>query len=57
MRTGSWRAVGILYAPMNAWKKFHHMNEEYYPHKTTLSYETFSNKEGWENAPRDITGL
>lgn len=44
----------ILYVPMNAWKRLHRTNEENYPHITKLSYETFSNKEGWENAPREI---
>ena len=41
----------ILYVPVNAWIRAHQKNGENYPHKTRLSYETFSNKAGWENAP------
>ena len=44
----------ILYVPMSAWKRAHQQDERDYPHKTKLSFETFSNKGGWENAPSDI---
>ncbi|WP_276641876.1 CbrC family protein [Trichococcus flocculiformis] len=46
----------LLYVPRNAWCRLHHERDDNYPHKTELSYETFSNKKGWENTPRDIGG-
>lgn len=41
----------ILYVPMTAWERLHNEDSIEYPHESELSYETYSNKEGWENSP------
>ena len=38
----------LLYVPANAWAKKHCSAPNEYPHLSPLSYETGSNKEGWE---------
>lgn len=38
----------LLYVPKRAWKMKHHKSLEYYPHLPAISYETGSNKDGWE---------
>lgn len=41
----------LLYVPMKAWERLHNENSDKYPHVVELSYETYSNKSGWENSP------
>ena len=41
----------ILYVPMKAWERLHNKDCDKYPHISELSYETYSNKGGWENSP------
>ena len=41
----------LLYVPMKAWAKAHNESTDKYPHRTPISYETFSNKEGWKDCP------
>ncbi len=38
----------LLYVPQRAWAFKHRKNAEDYPHVTPLSYETGSNRKGWE---------
>lgn len=38
----------LLYVPLRAWALKHQCSEDDYPHSSPLSYETGSNKEGWE---------
>lgn len=41
----------ILYVPMEAWGRLHDEDSGKYPHNTRLSYETYSNKDGWNTRP------
>ena len=41
----------ILYVPMKAWARLHVKNMEKYTHISPISYETFSNKDGWKDCP------
>lgn len=41
----------ILYVPMKAWERLHNEDSDKYPHIPGLSYETYSNNEGWKNSP------
>lgn len=36
---------------MTAWERLHNEASIEYPHESELSYETYSNKEGWESSP------
>ncbi len=38
----------ILYVPIKAWKRIHSEDSDKYSHEPTVSYETYSNKAGWD---------
>ncbi len=42
----------ILYVPSMAWARKHNKDTEDYPHITKVSYETYSNKDGWVEGKR-----
>lgn len=41
----------ILYVPIKAWERLHNEDGDKYPYVSELSFETYSNKSGWENMP------
>ncbi len=41
----------LLYVPMKAWARAHNESPDKYPHIPAISYEPFSNKEGWKDCP------
>lgn len=38
----------LLYVPIKAWERLHNKDGEQYPHISRLSYETYSNENGWK---------
>lgn len=46
---GNLEFEAILYVPVYAWARVHKRNPEEYDYVTKVSYETGSNKDGWNN--------
>ena len=43
----------LLYVPRKAWCRLHDETDDNYPHITEKCYETYSNSQGWKNAPQN----